>query len=253
MRRSTLALTAMLVVAAASAAAVTPVARAAGTLCVGSKPGCFATIQAAVNAAHEGDTITVAPGTYAGGVTIDVSVNLIGAGSNKTIIQGGGPVLTIGQQGGPERRCRFAVSPSRAASTTQCRTWSSLRRGRVDPACGWVHDRRDGDDRRQRHHRQQRHAADNGLTGGLLRATAVRVRLWRRHRQRRSADLDEHAYQRQSGRFDTAGLVGRLRCRCRRHLQRGAGDAHAQAQLRDRKRGGRAPAERRVRASWRDR
>ena len=103
MKRSTLALTATLVVAVAAAAAVTPVARAAGTLCVGSRPGCFSTIQAAVNAAQDGDTIAVAPGTFAGGVTIDVSVNLIGAGSNKTIIQGGGPVVTIGHQDGPVR------------------------------------------------------------------------------------------------------------------------------------------------------
>jgi pectin methylesterase-like acyl-CoA thioesterase len=99
MKRSTLALTTILVAAAAAAAAAaTPVARAAGTLCVGSKPGCFSTIQAAVNAARDGDTITVASGTFVGGVTIDVSVNLIGAGSSRTIIQGGGPVLTIGQE-----------------------------------------------------------------------------------------------------------------------------------------------------------
>ncbi len=95
MRRSTFALAATLVIAAAAAAA-TPVARAAGTLCVGSKPGCYSTIQAAVNAAHNGDTINISPGTYAGGITIDVSVNVIGAGSNRTTIEGGGPVLTIG-------------------------------------------------------------------------------------------------------------------------------------------------------------
>jgi hypothetical protein len=98
MRRSILPLAAALV---AAAAASTSAARAANTLCVGGKPGCYPTIQAAVNAAHDGDTILIAPGTFAGGVTIDVSVNLIGAGSNKTIIQGGGPVLTIGQQDAP--------------------------------------------------------------------------------------------------------------------------------------------------------
>jgi hypothetical protein len=77
-------------------------ARAAATLCVGGT-GCFATIQAAVDAAHDGDTITIAPGTFAGGITIDVSVALVGAGANRTTIKGGGPVLTIGQQGGPRR------------------------------------------------------------------------------------------------------------------------------------------------------
>ena len=98
MRRLTFALAVTMVIAAATAAAATPAARAAGTLCVSSKPGCFSTIQAAVNAAHDGDTVTVAAGSFAGGVTIDVSVNLIGAGSSKTIINGGAPVLTIGQE-----------------------------------------------------------------------------------------------------------------------------------------------------------
>ena len=71
----------------------------AASLCVASKPGCFATLQAAVNAARNGDTITIAPGTYAGGVTMDVSVTIAGAGAGSTVIRGGGPVLTIGTYG----------------------------------------------------------------------------------------------------------------------------------------------------------
>jgi hypothetical protein len=70
-----------------------------GRLCVGSGPGCYATIQAAVDAAHRGDTIDVGPGTFAGGVTIDVSIRLVGAGAGRTVISGGGPVLTIGEFG----------------------------------------------------------------------------------------------------------------------------------------------------------
>src|SRR5262245_3643116 len=70
-----------------------------GRLCVGGGPGCYATIQAAVDAAHRGDTIAVEPGTFAGGVTIDVSIRLVGAGAGRTIISGGGPVLTIGEFG----------------------------------------------------------------------------------------------------------------------------------------------------------
>jgi hypothetical protein len=70
-----------------------------GRLCVGSAPGCYATIQAAVDAAHDGDTIAVEPGTFAGGVMIDVSIRLVGAGAGRTIISGGGPVLTIGEFG----------------------------------------------------------------------------------------------------------------------------------------------------------
>jgi len=102
MKPLTLALWLALIGAGASASGGYS-AHATGDLCVGSRPGCFATIQAAVDAAHDGDAIAVAPGTYAGGVTIDVSVDLIGAGFDKTIISGGGPVLTIGQQNGPRR------------------------------------------------------------------------------------------------------------------------------------------------------
>jgi hypothetical protein len=80
------------------AAAAAPNA-SAGRLCVGSSPGCYATIQAAVDAAHDGGTITVEPGTFTGGVIIDVSVKLLGAGAGRTIISGGGPVLTIGEFG----------------------------------------------------------------------------------------------------------------------------------------------------------
>ncbi len=100
MRRLILTLLLALVGGGATAAAGYAT-QAASTLCVGSKPGCFSTIQAAVDTAQDGDTITVAPGTFAGGVTILVSVNLIGAGSNRTIISGGGPVLTIGQDEAP--------------------------------------------------------------------------------------------------------------------------------------------------------
>jgi hypothetical protein len=71
----------------------------AANVCVGGKSQCFPTLQAAVDAAHDGDTITLGPGTFAGGVTIDVSIKLAGAGAESTIIAGGGPVLTIGAFG----------------------------------------------------------------------------------------------------------------------------------------------------------
>jgi hypothetical protein len=64
--------------------------------------GCpFTQLAPALAAAKDGDTIKIAPGTYAGGVTIDVSVRLVGAGAGRTIISGGGPVLTIGVPGAP--------------------------------------------------------------------------------------------------------------------------------------------------------
>lgn len=80
----------------------------AAMLCVNpGKGGCFATIQAAVNAAASGDTIKVAAGTFAGGITLPKSVHLVGAGAHATIIRGGGPVLTIGD---PTRKTTPAVT-----------------------------------------------------------------------------------------------------------------------------------------------
>jgi hypothetical protein len=70
-------------------------AGADSTLCVGG-PHCYASLAAALGAAHDGDTIRIGPGTFPGGVSIDVSVNLVGAGAQRTTIRGGGPVLTIG-------------------------------------------------------------------------------------------------------------------------------------------------------------
>jgi hypothetical protein len=68
----------------------------AASLCVGSGPGCYPTIQPAVNAAHNGDVIHIGPGTFTGGITITKSVTIIGAGASATIIKGGGPVVTMG-------------------------------------------------------------------------------------------------------------------------------------------------------------
>lgn len=49
-----------------------------------------------VAAARDGDTVAVAGGTYAGGFVIDKNVTLRGAGARQTVIQGGGPVITVG-------------------------------------------------------------------------------------------------------------------------------------------------------------
>ena len=73
----------------------------AAGLCVGSNPGCYTTIQAALNAAQNGDTIHIGKGTFVGGVTVDKSVSLVGAGATVTIISGGEPVLVIGHNGAP--------------------------------------------------------------------------------------------------------------------------------------------------------
>ncbi len=74
----------------------------AATLCVGTHGGCFSQIQPAVAAAHDGDTIAISAGTFTGGITIDKSVHLQGAGANRTIIDGGGPVVTIFRATAPD-------------------------------------------------------------------------------------------------------------------------------------------------------
>ena len=73
----------------------------AAQICVGGS-GCYTSLAAAFAAAHDGDRITIAPGTYRGGVTLDKSVQVVGAGAGRTIIRGGGPVLTIGRAGSPD-------------------------------------------------------------------------------------------------------------------------------------------------------
>jgi hypothetical protein len=97
MRRPILTLALVLLGGAATAGSAAG-AHQGSDLCVGHKPGCFPTIQPAVDAAHDGDTIRIAPGTYAGPVTIDVSVDVRGAGAGATTIKGGGPVVTIGAE-----------------------------------------------------------------------------------------------------------------------------------------------------------
>ena len=78
------------------------VARPAATMasaCVGSRPGCFPTIQAAVDAVDSVVPIQVDAGTYAGGITVRRSATILGAGAGKTIIRGGGPAIAIGTPG----------------------------------------------------------------------------------------------------------------------------------------------------------
>ena len=83
------------VAATAAAVGIAAGPAAAGTVCVGPKSGCFPQLQPALAAAADGDTITVAPGTYAGPITIDKSIRLQGTGAGATLIRGGGPVVTI--------------------------------------------------------------------------------------------------------------------------------------------------------------
>ena len=81
------------------AAAIGPGHASAATQAVCPSGCTFTQIAPALAAAKNGDTISIGAGTYDGGLTIDKSVKLVGAGSGRTTISGGGPVLTIGTFG----------------------------------------------------------------------------------------------------------------------------------------------------------
>jgi pectin methylesterase-like acyl-CoA thioesterase len=81
----------LLLVLAAASLSTAPPSAATTTLCVGGQPGCFASIQAALDAAQDGDTIEIASGTFAGGITIDKSVSLVGVSAGATTIEAAGP------------------------------------------------------------------------------------------------------------------------------------------------------------------
>jgi hypothetical protein len=58
--------------------------------------GCdYTTIQAAINAADPGDTISISAGSYSGNVIISKALTLQGAGASLTVISGGAPVITV--------------------------------------------------------------------------------------------------------------------------------------------------------------
>jgi hypothetical protein len=56
---------------------------------------CFDSLREAVNRAVSGDVVRLAEGTYAGPVSITKSIRVVGAGEDRTIIDGGGPVITV--------------------------------------------------------------------------------------------------------------------------------------------------------------
>ena len=93
---------ALLVPAVAVVVPVVGIAEASAAAVDVCPSGCpYTQLAPALAAAQSGDKVTIGPGSYAGGVTIDVSVKLVGAGPGRTIIRGGGPVLTIGVPDAP--------------------------------------------------------------------------------------------------------------------------------------------------------
>ena len=108
--RRSLCLIAVAGAAVAFAAGASPAgAHGSDALCVADARGCYATVQQAVDAAREGDTIRIGRGTFAGGITIVKSVHITGAGPGATTIKGGGPVVTIGD---PDAATQPTVSVS---------------------------------------------------------------------------------------------------------------------------------------------
>lgn len=70
----------------------------AATLTV-CQSGCrYSQIQPAVDAAAGGDTISVGPGTYTGGISIAKNLTLVGSGTASTVISSGNPVVAIAPQ-----------------------------------------------------------------------------------------------------------------------------------------------------------
>src|SRR2546423_15023486 len=94
---------AALVLSVAGVAVAAAPARAA-TICVGSGAGCVGSLQAALAPAADGDTIRPHAGTFMGGVTVIKSGRIVGAGSARTTIRGGGPGLAIGGECAHARR-----------------------------------------------------------------------------------------------------------------------------------------------------
>jgi hypothetical protein len=88
-----------------SLGAVATSAAAAADLHVCAQTCSYATIQSAINNAHNGDVIHIAAGTYFENLRVaGKSVTLLGAGEDNTVIDGRfrNPVVTLGQTGDPE-------------------------------------------------------------------------------------------------------------------------------------------------------
>ncbi len=77
-------------------ALLAPVAASAATLHVCPHGCAYRQVAEAVAAAHAGDSVSVADGTYRGGFAITKNLALNGAGARQTTIKGGGPVITVG-------------------------------------------------------------------------------------------------------------------------------------------------------------
>lgn len=90
-----------LVTAAALAFSTSLLTAEAQPACIDVGGACFSTLNAALAAAVDGDTVRLPAGTFAGGATVTRSITIVGAGQGHTTLSGGGPVLTVGEFGDP--------------------------------------------------------------------------------------------------------------------------------------------------------
>jgi hypothetical protein len=89
----------LVVVGALVAAQAVGTGAGAAAPCVRVGSACYATVAQALASAADGDTVRVPAGTFPGGLRITKSITLQGAGADRTVLSGGGPVLAIGTAG----------------------------------------------------------------------------------------------------------------------------------------------------------
>jgi hypothetical protein len=68
-----------------------------GPPCVKVNATCYPSLDDALAAAEDGDTVRLPAGVFPGGARITTSITLVGAGAGKTVIRGGEHVLTVGE------------------------------------------------------------------------------------------------------------------------------------------------------------
>ena len=167
------------------------------------------------------------------------SVQLVGAGAGATTIEGGGPVITIGELDGIDQP---TVSISRVTITGGLNDSAPVpfaAGGGVWILPGRQRDRCDGHDHRQRHHREPGRPEDDSPLCGILRVRA-------------GGGIDNAGTLTVTNTRITDNVAGSTACgplrrelrRGRGHPERAPGDADPAAQLRERQPGRREPAER---------
>lgn len=91
----------VLLAAGGLAGAATADAASSPSTCIRVGTRCFGTVQAAVDAAADGQTVSIPRGSFAGGILVTKSLSLVGAGAADTALVGGEHVVSIGEWGSP--------------------------------------------------------------------------------------------------------------------------------------------------------